>query len=67
MTRYLLIATLLTGLWLLRPHPAPRSYDYDWPGKQRVVERLAYHGIWGAQPDGNGWYFFMRDGKRCRL
>ena len=54
--------------WLLQPVPDPRIYEYDWPEKARITQRLKYHGIEGAYPDGKGWYYFYNQkGQRCRL
>lgn len=74
MTRKLaLIAGIITilAVWLLLwlvilQRPPARPYDYDWPGKQRIVERMKFHGVWGAICEGEDCYFY-RDGKRCRL
>jgi hypothetical protein len=35
--------------------------------EQRIKQRFRFHGIWIAESDDHGWYYFMRDGKRCRL
>ena len=51
--------------WILL-QPPPRTYDYDWPGKAEVAERMKYHGIEACECDGKGCWF-VRDGKKCRL
>lgn len=72
MTRLLAIAAALLTLaiyfallwWILQP--VPRPYNYDWPGKRSVIERMKFHGIEGAICEGDQCYF-IRDGRRCKL
>jgi hypothetical protein len=59
------IVFLIFLCWL-NFYPEPK-HKRDWPEKQIVTKRLLYHGIYGAEPDGKGWYYFMRNGKKHRL
>jgi hypothetical protein len=64
----IIVILVVWGLlyWLICTPPPARAYDYDWPGKKQVMERMRYHGLWGCIQDETG-YYFMRDGKRCKL
>ena len=37
------------------------------PTKQELRKAMRHHGILFAQQDDSGEWYFMRDGKRCRL
>ena len=66
-----LLLILLYGVWAVwwwNYLPAPRERLPDWTPaeKARVIERMKYHGIDMCIQDEQG-YYFVRDGKRCRL
>jgi len=62
----ILVAYLLIAFFLFRKDP-PLRYDHvNWPEKEWVVKRMAHHGIRGCIQDEKG-YFFVREGRRCRL
>jgi secreted PhoX family phosphatase len=37
------------------------------PSREELKEAMRYHGILYAEMDKNGEWYFVRDGKRCRL
>jgi len=37
------------------------------PTREELRNAMYYHGILFAQEDNNGEWYFLRDGKRCRL
>jgi len=37
------------------------------PTRQELRKAMRHHGILFAQEDDNGEWYFIRDGKRCRL
>jgi hypothetical protein len=70
MTRkYLLIALLIylsVAAYFYFKDP-PLRYDHvNWPEKEWVVKRMAYHGI-SACVEENGKYYFYRNGRQVAL
>ena len=64
----ILVLTVYFALawFLMREQPRLKYDPVNWPEKEYVIQRMKYHGISGCIQDEKG-YYFIRDGKRCRL
>lgn len=64
---WLLICWAGFGLWCyFNPCPTVKA-EKSYLAEPHEVERMKFHGVAFAESDGNGWWEFERDGKRCKL
>lgn len=63
----LLTICLLIVYWLTLPPPKPYRLPTPTAAEmEHIAKRMKYHGIQSCIRDAEGFYF-IRDGKRCRL
>lgn len=73
--KYIIGTILLASLYfafswwvMMTPPPKASSRIPEWTPEEKamVIKKMKYHGISSCIQDENG-YYFVRNGKRCRL
>jgi hypothetical protein len=62
---YLLIALIIVSC--SKEDIKVKSSGYKEPTKEELRKAMRYHGILFAEQDDKGEWYFIRNGKRCRL
>ena len=63
----ILLAYVVFYWFACRQHPQPHR-ESEWTPREKamVIGRMKFHGIDGCIKDESG-YYFVRDGRRCKL
>ena len=63
----ILLAEVVFYWFACRQHPHPHR-ESEWTPREKamVIGRMKFHGIDGCIKDDSG-YYFVRDGRRCKL
>jgi len=65
--RYAFLLIFLTIVACSNSNIKVTSYKQTEPTRQELRKAMRHHGVLFAQQDDNGEWYFLRDGKRCRL